>query len=404
MERYFGKHGGRFVPEMLIPALDELEEAWGRLKDDKEYRTQLESLFKNYTGRPTPLYYAENLTNHLKGAKIFLKLESLNHTGAHKINNAVGQALIAKEIGKTSLIAETGAGQHGVAVATVAAKLGMSCRIFMGEVDMKRQYPNVYSMKLLGADVVPVKDGTKTLKDAVNSALKYWVSNLKDTHYLLGSALGPHPFPAIVRDLQAVIGKEIQWQIKEYGYIKPDLLIACVGGGSNSIGMFHPFIEDPDIEMIGVEAGGLGIETGKHAARLAGIPSEGIVQGYKSYFLQNSEGQILPTHSISAGLDYPGIGPEHASLFDSGRIKYTNVTDREALEAFNLLCRTEGVIPALESSHAVAQVIKTAPSMNKNTAIVVNISGRGEKDLFITARNLDRENWMNFLKSEAADD
>ncbi len=404
MRKYFGKHGGRFVPEMLIPALDELEEAWETLKKDNSFNSELNSLFKNYSGRPTPLYRAENLTRHLGGAEIFLKLESLNHTGAHKINNVIGQALIARHLGKRRLIAETGAGQHGLAVATVAAKFGMECRIFMGEVDIRRQYPNVYSMKLLGAEVIPVSDGTKTLKDAVNAALKYWVSNLDDTHYLLGSALGPHPFPTIVRDLQSVIGREVEWQIKEYGHERPDLLIACVGGGSNSIGLFHPFLENPDIKMIGVEAGGYGTASEKHAARLAGKPREGIVQGYKSYFLQDSHGQITPTHSISAGLDYPGIGPEHASLFDSGRAVYTSATDSEALEAFKLLCRTEGIIPALESSHAVAQTLRSAPSMGRDEVIVVNISGRGDKDLFITARELDRANWITFLREEAADD
>ncbi len=400
MERYFGNHGGRFVPEMLIPALDELEQAWKKLKNDNQFNEDLNGLFKNYSGRPTPLYYAENLTRYLGGARIFLKLESLNHTGAHKINNVLGQALITRHLGKKKLIAETGAGQHGVAVATAAAKFNMECRIFMGEVDIKRQYPNVYAMKLLGAEVIPVKDGTRTLKDAVNAALKSWISNLEDTHYLLGSALGPHPFPTIVRDLQCVIGREVKWQLKEYGIDKPDLLIACVGGGSNSIGLFYPFIEDHYVHMIGVEAGGLGIKTTMHAARLAGCPSEGIVQGYKSYFLQNSDGQVTETHSISAGLDYAGIGPEHAFLFDLGRVEYTSATDIEALEAFKLLSKKEGIIPALESSHALAEAVKTAPGMDKNKVIVVNISGRGDKDLFITARELDRENWISFLKEE----
>ena len=400
MERYFGNHGGRFVPEMLIPALEELERSWDILQKDETFHSELDKLFKHYSGRPTPLYYAENLSRYLGGAKVFLKLESLNHTGAHKINNVLGQALITRYLGKKKLIAETGAGQHGVAVATAAAKFNMECTVFMGEVDIQRQYPNVFAMKLLGAEVIPVKDGTKTLKDAVNAALKYWITNLDDTHYLLGSALGPHPFPTIVRDLQSVIGREVQWQLKEYKIKKPDLLIACVGGGSNSIGLFHPFLKDKTVKMIGVEAGGRGIATGYHAARLAGRPREGIVQGYKSYFLQDSDGQLRRTHSICAGLDYAGIGPEHAYLFDEKRVTYTNVTDSEAMDAFELLAKKEGIISALESSHALAQAVKTVPSMNSSEVVVVNISGRGEKDLFITARELDSENWINFLTRE----
>ncbi len=400
MERYFGNHGGRFVPEMLIPALEELERSWDVLQKDETFYSELDKLFKHYSGRPTPLYYAENLSRYLGGAKVFLKLESLNHTGAHKINNVLGQALITRYLGKKKLIAETGAGQHGVAVATAAAKFNMECTVFMGEVDIQRQYPNVFAMKLLGAEVIPVKDGTKTLKDAVNAALKYWITNLDDTHYLLGSALGPHPFPTIVRDLQSVIGREVQWQLKEYKIKKPDLLIACVGGGSNSIGLFHPFLKDKTVKMIGVEAGGRGIATGYHAARLAGRPREGIVQGYKSYFLQDSDGQLRRTHSICAGLDYAGIGPEHAYLFDEKRVTYTNVTDSEAMDAFELLAKKEGIISALESSHALAQAVKTVPSMNSSEVVVVNISGRGEKDLFITARELDSENWINFLTRE----
>ncbi len=400
MKSYFGQFGGRFVPEMLIPALDELEKCYEQSIVDPSFQKELTDLFNNYVGRPSPLYYAENLTKILGGAKVYLKLESLDHTGAHKINNAIGQALLAKRMGKACLIAETGAGQHGVATATVAAKLGMRCKVFMGEVDVKRQYPNVFSMKLLGAEVIPVKYGTKTLKDAVNAALKYWIENLNDTHYLLGSALGPHPFPTIVRDFQSVIGKEIKEQLQSREGRLPDACIACVGGGSNAIGMFNDFLND-NVRLIGVEAGGIGNSIGEHAARVSvDIPKEGIVQGYRSFFLQDEDGQISPTHSVSAGLDYAGIGPEHAFLYTTNRVEYVNVSDQEALSAFKLLSEREGIIPALESSHAVAYAIKEVPRMSKDKIVVVNISGRGDKDLFITAKELDNDNWQKFLRGE----
>jgi tryptophan synthase beta chain len=404
MKSYFGQFGGRFVPEMLIPALDELEACYTNALKDKSFQNELKDAFINYIGRPSPLYFAKNITKEINGAKIYLKLESLNHTGAHKINNAIGQALLAKRMGKTSLIAETGAGQHGVATATVSAKLGMKCKVFMGEVDIKRQYPNVFSMKLLGAEIVPVTHGTKTLKDAVNEALKYWIENLSDTHYLLGSALGPHPFPTIVRDFQAIIGKEIKEQLYEKEKKLPDVCIACVGGGSNAIGMFHEFLEEADVELIGVEAGGKGTNIGEHACRISlNSAKQGIVQGYKSFFIQNNDGQVSPTHSISAGLDYAGIGPEHAFLSEKNRVTYTNVSDKEALDAFQLLSLKEGIIPALESAHAVAYALKKAKELDKDKIIVVNISGRGDKDLFITAKELDATNWNNFLKAERID-
>jgi tryptophan synthase beta chain len=350
INRHFGKFGGRYVPEMLIPALEELENVYNQSKDDEHFQKELNDLNTNYAGRPSPLYFAENLTKSLGGCKIYLKLESLNHTGAHKINNCIGQILLAKKLGKQNIIAETGAGQHGLATAAVAAKFGMSCKIFMGEIDIKRQYPNVYAMKLLGAEVIPVTYGSKTLKDAVNEAFKYWIENLEDTHYLLGSALGPFPYPLIVRDFQAIIGKEVQSQIRDYNFEKPDVLVACVGGGSNSIGLFYPFLDDTQVELYGIEAGGISNKEGENAIRFKETPSIGIVQGYKSYFIQNENGQVLPTHSISAGLDYAGVGPELAYLFDSKRIKFYSVTDEEALAAFKLLSKLEGIIPALECS------------------------------------------------------
>ncbi|HKK33703.1 MAG TPA: tryptophan synthase subunit beta [Desulfomicrobiaceae bacterium] len=399
IERYFGPHGGRYVPEMLIPALEELEEAYAAAKADPQFQAELNTLFATYSGRPTPLTYAGNLTEELGGCKIYLKMEGLNHTGAHKINNALGQGLLAKKMGKTRLIAETGAGQHGVATATVAAKLGMKCTVFMGEVDIRRQYPNVYSMKLLGAEVVPVTSGTKTLKDAVNEALKHWITQLDDTHYLIGSALGPAPYPAMVRDFQSVIGNEVRAQLQEAEGRLPDHLVACVGGGSNSIGLFHPFLHDTKVAMHGAEAGGRGDEPGEHAARFLD-PRVGIVQGYKSYFLQDEHGQVQATHSVSAGLDYAGIGPELARLQDIDRVEFQAVRDTEALDAFKLLCRTEGIIPALESSHAVALACRLAPGLPGDEIMVVNISGRGDKDIFITARALDRDNWIEFLSSE----
>jgi tryptophan synthase beta chain len=398
--RYFGPYGGRYVPEMLIPALDELERFYDRIREDAGFREELDQLMTHYSGRPTPLYYAENLTRLCGGCKIYLKLEGLNHTGAHKINNVLGQALLAVKMGKGSVIAETGAGQHGLAVASAAAKMGLKCKIFMGETDVRRQYPNVYAMKLLGAEVVPVSYGTRTLKDAVNAALRYWIENLEDTHYLLGSALGPYPYPVIVRDFQSIIGREVRSQIESFENRPPDVLVACVGGGSNSIGLFHPFLGEEGIEFYGVEAGGLGPEPGDNAVRFSGAGRTGIVQGYKSYFLQDENGQVLPTHSISAGLDYAGIGPELAYLHDTGKIVFDSVTDAEALDAFKVLCRQEGIIPALESSHAVAYAMKIAPRYPADRVMVVNLSGRGDKDIFITAKALDAENWFQFLRDE----
>lgn len=399
-DRHFGIYGGRYVPEMLIPALDELENTYFEAKEDPAFQKEFGDILGNFVGRKSPLYFAENLTKELGGAKIYLKLESHNHTGAHKINNAVGQALLAKRMGKKKLIAETGAGQHGLATVTVSAKFGFDCKVFMGAVDIRRQYPNVYSMKLMNADVIAVNDGTKTLKDAVNAALKFWIENLKDTHYLLGSALGPYPFPEIVRDFQSVIGKEVREQILEYEDQLPDYLVACVGGGSNSIGLFYPFMNDENIKKIGVEAGGISHEPGQHAARIVNNAPVGIVQGYKSYFLQDDFGQLLDTHSVSAGLDYAGIGPELAYFSDTGKVDFKSVNDQEVLQAFKLLCKTEGIIPALESSHAIAEVVKLAPSLSLEKVIVVNLSGRGDKDIFITAKELDKSSWIKFLDDE----
>jgi tryptophan synthase beta chain len=363
---HFGPYGGKFVPDTLMSALDELEAAYREAQADAAFHEELEGLFRDYAGRPTPLYLAEQLTAHCGKARIYLKREDLAHTGAHKINNALGQGLLAWRMGKHRLIAETGAGQHGVATATVAALLGMECVIYMGTEDIRRQSPNVDRMRLLGAEVRPVDAGSRTLKDAINEAIRDWVTNVRTTHYLLGSVLGPHPYPLMVRDFQAVIGREARQQILEAEGRLPDVLIACVGGGSNAMGLFHAFRDDP-VQFIGVEAGGLGIETAKHAA--------------KSYVLQDDDGQILTTHSISAGLDYPAVGPEHSWLRDQGRASYTYATDEEALEAFRLLCRLEGIIPALESAHAVAEAIKRAPEMDAEQVIIVNLSGRGDKDL-----------------------
>jgi len=398
--RHFGAYGGRFVPEMLVTALEELEEFYMSIKDSDTFQAELNGLMKNYSGRPTPLYFAENLTRRCGGCKIYLKNEGLNHTGAHKINNVLGQALLAMKMGKKTIIAETGAGQHGLATASAAAKMGLGCKIFMGEVDIARQYPNVYAMKLMGAEVIPVSYGTRTLKDAVTAALKYWIEHLEDTHYLIGSALGPYPYPLIVRDFQSVIGKEVRKQILEMEGREPDILVACVGGGSNSIGLFYPFLEQEHIEFYGVEAGGRGPEPGDNAERFGQNAGIGIVQGYKSYFLQDEHGQVLPTHSISAGLDYAGIGPELAHLHDTGKIHFVGITDREALDAFRLMCSHEGIIPALESSHAAAYALKIAGNYPPDKIMVVNLSGRGDKDIFITAKALDRENWINFLSEE----
>jgi tryptophan synthase beta chain len=376
---YFGSYGGRFVPETLIPALDELERAYKASLKDTQFRKELLHLMKTYVGRPTPLYFAGRLTSLLGGAKIYLKREDLAHTGAHKINNALGQALLAKKMGKRRLIAETGAGQHGVATATGAALTGLECEIYMGSEDIARQSLNVFRMKLLGARVVEVSIGSRTLKDAINEGLRDWTTNVRTTHYVMGTVFGPHPFPMIVRDYQSVIGREAKKQIKEAEQRLPDYLIACVGGGSNAIGLFYEFLDTP-VKMIGVEAGGRGIQNGDHAARFAG-GSIGVLQGTKSYLLQDENGNILGTHSVSAGLDYAAVGPEHAFFKDSERVSYTYAKDDEALAAFELLSRTEGIIPALESSHALAEAIKLAPRLSKDEIIIVNLSGRGDKDV-----------------------
>lgn len=381
----FGVHGGQYVPEILMNAIGELERAYAFYKKDEAFQRELNGLLCEYAGRPSGLYYAERLTKQLGGAKIYLKREDLNHTGSHKINNVLGQALLAKKMGKTRLIAETGAGQHGVATATAAALFQMECVVFMGEEDTKRQALNVYRMKLLGAKVVPVKSGTATLKDAVSEAMREWASRMDDTHYCLGSVMGPHPFPTLVRDFQAVISKEIKEQLLEKEHRLPDAVVACVGGGSNAIGSFYHFIEDKQVRLIGCEAAGRGIDTFETAATVnTGKP--GIFHGMKSYFCQDKYGQIAPVYSISAGLDYPGIGPEHAYLHDTGRAEYVAVTDEEAVEAFEYLSRTEGIIPAIESAHAVAYARKLAPSMDKDQIIAVTISGRGDKDCAAIAR------------------
>ena len=381
----FGIHGGQYIPETLMNAVIELEEAYDFYKQDPAFNRELSQLFQDYAGRPSRLYYAEKMTRDLGGAKIYLKREDLNHTGAHKINNVLGQALLAKKMGKTRLIAETGAGQHGVATATAAALFGMECKVFMGEEDTIRQALNVYRMKLLGAEVVPVKSGTATLKDAVSEAMREWTSRISDTHYCLGSVMGPHPFPTIVRDFQAVISKEIKEQILEKERKLPDAVLACVGGGSNAIGSFYHFIEDREVSLIGCEAAGRGVHTRETAATIA-TGKLGIFHGMKSYFCQDEYGQIAPVYSISAGLDYPGIGPEHAQLYDVGRAQYVPVTDEEAVCAFEYLAKTEGIIPAIESAHAVAHAIKLAPTMTKDQILVITISGRGDKDCAAIAR------------------
>lgn len=381
----FGIHGGQYIPETLMNAVIELEEAYDFYKQDPAFNQELSQLFQDYAGRPSRLYYAEKMTRDLGGAKIYLKREDLNHTGAHKINNVLGQALLAKKMGKTRLIAETGAGQHGVATATAAALFGMECKVFMGEEDTIRQALNVYRMKLLGAEVVPVKSGTATLKDAVSEAMREWTSRISDTHYCLGSVMGPHPFPTIVRDFQAVISKEIKEQILEKEGRLPDAVLACVGGGSNAIGSFYHFIEDREVSLIGCEAAGRGVHTRETAATIA-TGKLGIFHGMKSYFCQDEYGQIAPVYSISAGLDYPGIGPEHAQLYDVGRAQYVPVTDEEAVCAFEYLAKTEGIIPAIESAHAVSHAIKLAPTMKKDQILVITISGRGDKDCAAIAR------------------
>lgn len=388
---YFGAYGGRFVPETLMPALDELTAAYHEALRDPAFQAALMHLQQTYTGRPTPVTYAKRLSEYLGGAQIYLKREDLAHTGAHKINNALGQALLAKRMGKQRVVAETGAGQHGVASATAAALLGLDCHVYMGSVDIARQQPNVFRMKLLGAEVISVESGSKTLKDAINEAIRDWVTNVRDTFYLLGSALGPHPYPMMVRDFQSVIGIEARQQILAQAERLPDVCIACVGGGSNAIGLFHAFREDADVDLVGVEAGGHGIAGGEHAARFAdpNIGRPGVLQGTRSFVMQTPEGQIVNTHSVSAGLDYASVGPEHAYLRENERAYYTYATDDEALAAFQMLCKLEGIIPALESSHAVAEVIKRAPTMPKDSVILVNLSGRGDKDLDTVIRELN---------------
>jgi tryptophan synthase beta chain len=381
---HFGRYGGRFVAETLVAALDALTELYESVRHDPEFLRELDEDLRQYVGRPTPLYFAERLTRTLGGARIFLKREDLNHTGAHKVNNTVGQALLAKRMGKRRIIAETGAGQHGVATATVAARLGLDCQVYMGIDDIKRQSLNVYRMKLLGAEVVPVTSGSRTLKDAMNEAMRDWVTNVDHTHYIIGTAAGPHPYPMLVRDFQSIIGREARAQCLAANGRLPDVLVACVGGGSNAIGLFHPFIDDSGVQMVGVEAGGFGLETGRHAAPLsAGVP--GVLHGNRTYLMEDADGQIAETHSISAGLDYPGVGPEHAYLKDSGRAEYVAVTDDAALDAFRRLTRIEGIMPALESSHAIAWLIEEAPRMRADDIVIVNLSGRGDKDILTVA-------------------
>jgi tryptophan synthase beta chain len=382
---HFGPYGGMFVPETLMHPLAELRQAYERYLGDADFLRELDADLRDYVGRPSPVYHAERWSRELGGAQIFLKREDLNHTGAHKVNNTIGQALLARRMGKTRIIAETGAGQHGVASATVAARLGLECVVYMGEVDVARQEANVYRMRLLGAQVVAVKSGTRTLKDALNEAMRDWVTNVDNTFYIIGTVAGPHPYPAMVRDFQSVIGREARSQMLEKTGRLPDVIMACVGGGSNAIGLFHPFIADPEVRMIGVEAAGDGLETGRHAAPLcAGTP--GVLHGNRTYLMEDANGQIRETHSVSAGLDYPGVGPEHAWLKDSGRAQYVAVTDDEALAAFHGLTRTEGIIPALETSHALAQAAKLAPTMRKDQSILINLSGRGDKDMQTVAR------------------
>ena len=381
---HFGQFGGRYVPETLMPALLELEQAYNHYRADREFRQEFEYYLRQYVGRPNPLYFAEKLTRRLGGAKIYLKREDLNHTGAHKVNNTIGQGLLAKRMGKKRVIAETGAGQHGVATATIAALMGMECEVFMGEEDIQRQSLNVFRMRLLGATVTPVSAGTATLKDAMNEAMRNWVTNIHDTFYVIGTVAGPHPYPQMVRDFQAVIGREAKAQHRRVEGRLPDYLVAAVGGGSNALGLFHPFMKDREVQMIGVEAAGYGIDSGKHAAPLC-AGTVGVLHGNKTYLIQDSHGQITPAHSISAGLDYPGVGPEHAWLKDSGRASYVSVTDDEAMEGFRVLTREEGILPALESAHAIAHVLKLAPALSPDKTIIVCLSGRGDKDIHTVA-------------------
>jgi tryptophan synthase beta chain len=386
----FGEFGGRYVAETLMPLILELETAYEAAKADPSFQTELDYYLKHYVGRPSALWYAERLTQHLGGAKIYFKREELNHTGAHKINNCIGQILLARRMGKTRIIAETGAGQHGVATATVCALFGLPCTIYMGAVDVERQKPNVFRMKLLGAEVVAVSSGAATLKDAMNDAMRDWVANVRDTFYIIGTVAGPHPYPAMVRDFQCIIGEEAKAQLFEAEGRLPDVAIAAVGGGSNAMGLFHPFLDEPSVKLIGVEAAGHGLDTEQHAASLnRGRP--GVLHGNRTYLLQDNDGQIIEAHSISAGLDYPGIGPEHSWLFDIGRAEYVGITDDEALAAFQLCTRTEGIIPALETSHAIAHIVKIAGQMDKDKIILLNLSGRGDKDIFSVAKHLGTE-------------
>lgn len=387
---HFGKFGGRYVSETLMPLVLSVEKEYHAAMKDPAFLAELDELNRQYIGRPSPLYYAERLTEHLGGAKIYFKREELNHTGAHKINHAIGQVLLAKRMGKTRVIAETGAGQHGVATATVAARFGLECTVFMGAVDIERQKPNVFRMKLLGADVQPVTSGSATLKDAMNDALRDWVTNVHDTFYIIGTVAGPHPYPMMVRDFQSIIGRETKDQIIKMEGRLPDSLVACVGGGSNALGLFHPFLDDADVQMFAVEASGHGVKTDKHAASIAG-GTPGVLHGNRTYLLQTRDGQIEEAHSISAGLDYPGIGPEHVWLHEAGRVTYVDATDTEALAAFQLCCQTEGIIPALESSHGLAHIIRMAPSLPKDHICVLNLSGRGDKDIFTVAKELGEE-------------
>ena len=385
---YFGKFGGRYVSETLMPLIQEVENQYNELKKDKNFQNELNYYLKHYVGRPSPLFFAERITKFLKGPKIYFKRDELNHTGAHKINNCMGQILLAKKMGKKRIIAETGAGQHGVATATVCALFGFPCIIYMGEKDIKRQSPNVFRMKLLGAEIRSVTTGSKSLKDAMNEALRDWVTNVKDTFYIIGTAAGPHPYPTMVRDFQSIIGREVREQILKVENRLPDILLACIGGGSNALGLFYDFLDDKDVRMIAVEAAGMGLSTNKHAASLSG-GKPGVLHGNKTYLLQNMDGQIEEAHSISAGLDYPGIGPEHSFLFDEKRVEYVSATDVEALDAFKFCCKQEGIIPALEPAHALAALIKIAPKINKDKIVVMNMCGRGDKDIFTVAEALN---------------
>tara|TARA_Y100001936_G_scaffold249506_1_gene299975 strand:- start:613 stop:1824 length:1212 start_codon:yes stop_codon:yes gene_type:complete len=384
---YFGKFGGRYVAETLMPLILEVEKNYNKIRNEKSFKKEFEYYLNKFVGRPSPLFFAERITNDLKGPKIYFKRDELNHTGAHKINNCLGQILLAKKMGKKRIIAETGAGQHGVATATVCALFNLPCVIYMGEKDIERQSPNVFRMKLLGAEIVSVSSGSKSLKDAMNEALRDWVTNVEDTFYIIGTVAGPHPYPSMVRDFQSVIGREVRKQIIEVENKLPDLLVACIGGGSNAIGLFHEFLDDKEVKMLAVEAAGLGLKSGKHAASLKG-GKPGVLHGNKTYLLQSKSGQIEEAHSISAGLDYPGIGPEHSFLFEEKRIKYVSATDKEALDAFQYCCKLEGIIPALEPSHALAVLKKIAPKMSKKEIVVMNMCGRGDKDIFTVAKAL----------------